>query len=60
MVVTVHLKTQSQPIVMTGVQNAYEKGSFYCIMFIGKKVVRKFPIQDIFDALEDNTLDITA
>lgn len=50
--VTVHLKTQSQPIEYQNVLNAYQKGSFYCIYLPGG-VVDKYPIRDIFRVKED-------
>lgn len=55
MVVTVHMITQAEPIVIVGVRNAYQKGSLYCVM-IDKKKVRKFPIEHIFEIVEDSSV----
>lgn len=52
MKVEIHLYTQSKPVVVERVRNAYEKGSFYCVMtFPGK--VYKFPIQHIWRVTEE-------
>jgi len=53
MKVTIHLLTQSLPIVRTNVKNAYEKGSFYCIMLQDREDVEKFPIMHIFRVKEE-------
>jgi len=50
--VKVHLKTQSNPVEIDEVRNAYQKGSFYCVMLGDKKTVHKFPIADIFRVTE--------
>ena len=52
MEVRVHLYTQSEPIVITDVRNAYQKGDFYCVMLNDKKTVEKYPIQHIFRVIE--------
>lgn len=52
MKVKVHLKTQSNPVEIDEVRNAYEKGSFYCVMLSDKVTVHKFPIADIFRVTE--------
>ena len=48
MEVRVHLYTQSEPVVMTDVRNAYQKGDLYCVMTNDGKTVYKFPLQHIF------------
>ncbi|MBI2064032.1 MAG: hypothetical protein HYT65_03525 [Candidatus Yanofskybacteria bacterium] len=48
MEVRVHLYTQSEPVVMTDVRNAYQKGDLYCVMLNDGKTVYKFPLQHIF------------
>lgn len=66
MKVTVHLYTQSQPIVFTDVINAYQKGDLYCVFTripVGDYVngryntnqeqVVKFPLQHIFRIIEE-------
>lgn len=50
--VTVHLKTQSQPIEHTDVINTYQKGDFYILYTKGEKSF-KYPIADIFRVIED-------
>ena len=51
--VTIHLHTQSQPMVYVGVHNCYQKGDLYCIMFNDQRVIIKFPIQHIFRITEE-------
>ncbi len=51
MTVKVHLYTQSQPVVIDTVRNAYQKGSLYCVMQTDG-TVRKFPIEHIFSITE--------
>ncbi len=48
MEVQVHLYTQSKPVVMIDVRNAYQKGDLYCIMLNDGMTVYKFPLQHIF------------
>jgi len=50
--VLVHLKLQSEPVEIVDVRNAYEKGSFYCVMRNDRVTVDKFPIADIFRVRE--------
>ena len=50
--VTIHLKTQSQPIEYTEVINTFQKGDFYVIYTVGEKS-HKYPIADIFRVIED-------
>lgn len=50
--VTVHLKTQSQPIVYKEVINTYQKGDLFCV-YLAKEISIKFPIADIFRIEED-------
>lgn len=50
--ITVHLKTQSQPIKHEKVINTYQKGDFYCV-YVEGEVVYKYPIADIFRVIED-------
>ena len=56
MTVEVHLYTQSEPVVILGVRNAYQKGDLYCVMQLepspGKTIVYKFPLQHIFRVKE--------
>jgi len=49
---SIHLKTQSQPIVHDDVINSYEKGAFFCIQTANEKVF-KYPIADIWRVIED-------
>jgi len=53
MKVTVHLYTQSQPIVIENVHNCYQKGDLYCVMTASQKTVYKFPLQHIFLITEE-------
>ena len=48
MKVLVHLKETSQPIIYEDVINAYQKGDFYCVMYIkgNKRIEDKFSIRD--------------
>lgn len=46
MKIEVHLYTQSAPIVIENVRNAYTKGSLYCAMT--KESVYKFPLEHVF------------
>ena len=55
MEVRVHLYTQSEPVVMADVRNAYQKGDLYCVMLNDGKTVYKFPIQHIFRITELST-----
>ncbi|MBI4134237.1 MAG: hypothetical protein HY475_02330 [Candidatus Terrybacteria bacterium] len=51
--VRVHLFTQSKPIVISGVRNAYQKGDLYCVMLDDDRgTVHKFPLQHIFRITE--------
>lgn len=50
--VSIHLKTQSQPIVYADVINTYQKGDFY-VVYTGEEESHKFPIADIFRVIED-------
>lgn len=52
MEIRVHLYSQSEPVVMTDVQNAYQKGDLYCVMLNDGKTVHKFPLQHIFRITE--------
>ena len=50
MKIEVHLYTQSQPVVLEDVRNAYQKGDLYCV-WVGNKekyFVYKFPLIHIF------------
>lgn len=51
--VTVHLYTQSQPVVYENVYNCYQKGDLYCVMIAGQMTVHKFPLQHIFRIIEE-------
>ena len=52
--VSVHQKLQSEPIVLDGVFNTYEKGSFFCVMMdAAGDVTYKFPIADIWRVTEE-------
>lgn len=51
MKIEVHLKHQSQPVLCKKVRNAYQKGDFYCVMYM-TRVVDKFPMDDIFRVRE--------
>lgn len=48
MKVLIHLKETSQPVVYEGVINAYQKGDFYCVMYLkgDKRIEDKFSIRD--------------
>lgn len=48
MIVEVHLYTQSEPVVIIDVRNAYQKGDLYCAMLNDGKTVYKFPLLHIF------------
>ena len=50
--VTVHLKTQSQPIEHKEVVNTYQKGDLY-IVYTSNEKSYKYPIADIFRVIED-------
>lgn len=49
--VTVHLYSQSQPVIIDRVRNTYQKGDLYCIMQVTGQVT-KFPLQHIFRIVE--------
>lgn len=49
--VSVHLYSQSQPVVIEGVRNTYQKGDLFCVMEIFGQVT-KFPLQHIFRVTE--------
>lgn len=51
--VTVHLYSQSQPIVMDNVHNTYQKGTLFCVLFEDGRTVHKFPIEHIFRIIEE-------
>ncbi len=51
MKVHIHLKNQSEPIELSPVKNAYQKGDFYCVM-LPSRVVHKYPMADLFRAVE--------
>ena len=53
MKVTVHLYSQSKPVVYGDVYNCYTKDGFYCIMLSGENIVHKFPIIHIFRVIEE-------
>lgn len=48
MVVKVHLYSQSLPVIIENVRNAYTKDSLYCVMLNDFKTEYKFPFQHIF------------
>lgn len=50
MQVEVHLYSQSEPVVIEEVRNAYTKDGLYCVMISG--AVYKFPVQHIFRVKE--------
>ena len=54
MEVRVHLYTQSEPVVIKDVHNAYQKGTMYCVMLrVGdEEIVYKFPTEHIFRVKE--------
>lgn len=52
MIVIVHLYLQSEPITITNVRNACQKGSLYCVLLNDRKTVRKWPIEHIFEVKE--------
>ena len=51
MTVNVHLYTQSQPVVLEDVVNAYQKGDMYCVLK-DDGAVYKFPLMHIFRVKE--------
>ena len=51
MTIYVHLLSQSAPIVLEGVKNAYQKGDLYCVM-LEPGEVHKFPICHLFRVIE--------
>ena len=51
MVVKVHLYSQSNPIIVFDVSNAYQKGDLYCVMQ-KDGTVHKFPLVHIFRITE--------
>ena len=46
MKVEIHLYSQSAPVVVEGVMNAYTKGGLYCVLT--PDFVAKFPLLHIF------------
>lgn len=50
MILEIHLLSQSQPIVYTGVKNAYTKDGLYCVYIEDK--VHKYPLVNIFRITE--------
>jgi hypothetical protein len=53
MKVEVHLYSQSQPVVVEGVRNAYTKDGLYCLWIEGSDTVYKFPLVHIFRIKEE-------
>lgn len=52
--VEVHLYSQSQPIILVNVRNAYVKDGLYCVMF-QDRTAHKFPLQHIFRIIEEES-----
>lgn len=50
--VTIYLKNSIAPIVYHDEQNAYERGSFYCIDCKATESIDKYPVADIFRVVE--------
>ena len=50
--VTVHLKTQSQPIEHKNVLNTYQKGSLF-VVYTDDEKSYKYPMGDLFRVIED-------
>ena len=53
-IVKVHLYTQSRPVEIANVLNAYQKGDMYCVMVKGGRITYKFPLQHIFRVTEED------
>lgn len=52
----VQLKQTSKPLIHKRTINTYQKGSMFCIMYVGKNdkmFVAKYPIDDIFRVIEE-------
>lgn len=54
MTVTIHLYTQSQPIIHEFVVNTYQKGDLFCVL-LDDGEVQKFPLQHVFRIVERNS-----
>ena len=52
MIVVVHLKEQSQPIVYDNVVNTYQKLDMFCV-YLEDEFVHKFPMQAIWRVIEE-------
>jgi hypothetical protein len=52
MVVKIHNKDQSQPMIFDGVDNTYVKAGLFCIVRRDANEVQKFPIDNIFRVIE--------
>lgn len=52
MKISIHLLSQSQPIIRHGIKNAYTKDGLYCIL-INDDTVEKYPLVNIFRILEE-------
>lgn len=48
--VSVHLYSQSQPVIILNARNTYQKGDLYCVM--QGNTAYKFPLQHIFRIVE--------
>lgn len=48
MIVKVHLYSQSLPVEIGNVRNAYTKDGLYCVMLGDMKTEYKFPVEHIF------------
>lgn len=49
--ITVHLYSQSQPLVFENVRNTYQKGDLFCVNL--GSVVQKFPLTHVFRIIEE-------
>lgn len=51
--VSVHLYSQGQPVVITDVENTYQKGDMYCVRQYPNGTCYKFPLMHIFRVTEE-------
>jgi len=52
MKVLVRLKESSQSFEYPNAKNTYQKGTLFCV-YLPDEIVKKFPIESIFDITED-------
>ena len=57
MQVEVHLFWQAQPLLLTNVQDTFQKGDLYCVQLLDG-TIHKFPLQHVYRIIEYRLLDM--